>query len=144
MAVAFSSRAEAALRGRGGRMTRSRRALLQLIERAPRPLSPRELHRELRRRGTPIDVVSVYRNVSALLDLGLLHRVLGSAAVRPCAGREPGCHHAVSCTSCGSAREFHSRRLQRALGDVRRTTGFSVQEHLLELRGLCAACRSSA
>ena len=141
MAVDFSSRAEAALRRRGGRMTRSRGALLDLLERSTRPLAPRELHRELRRRGIPMDRVSVYRNVSALLDLGLLHRVLGSAAVRPCGGGEPRCHHAVVCTGCGSAREFHSRRLERALGDVRRATGFSIQEHLLELRGLCAGCR---
>ena len=123
-------------------MTRSRRALLELIESHPRPLGPRELQRELRRRGTPMDRVSVYRNVAALLELGLLHRVLGSAAVRPCAGREPRCHHAVVCTGCGSAREFHSRPLERALAEVRRATGFSIQEHLLELRGLCADCRS--
>src|SRR5437764_1263276 len=50
MAVDFSSRAEAALRRRGGRMTRSRRALLDLLGRTTRPLAPRELHRELRRR----------------------------------------------------------------------------------------------
>ncbi|HEX9574470.1 MAG TPA: Fur family transcriptional regulator [Myxococcales bacterium] len=144
MPASFSSRAEAALRRRGGRMTRSRRALLDLIESDPRPLGPRELHRELRRRGTPMDLVSVYRNVAALLELGLLHRVLGSTAVRPCAGREPRCHHAVVCTGCGSAREFHSRPLERALAGVRRATGFSIQEHLLELRGLCAACMGHA
>jgi len=144
MPVRFSSRAEAALRRRGGRMTRSRRALLDLIESHPRPLGPRELHSELRRRGTPMDRVSVYRNVAALLELGLLHRVLGSTAVRPCPGREPRCHHAVVCTGCGSAREFHSRSLERALSGVRRATGFSIQEHLLELRGLCASCRSRA
>ena len=91
-----------------------------------------------------MDLVSVYRNVAALLELGLLHRVLGSTAVRPCAGREPRCHHAVVCTACGAAREFHSRPLERALAEVRRATGFSIQEHLLELRGLCAACRSRA
>jgi Fe2+ or Zn2+ uptake regulation protein len=144
MAVRFASRAEAALRRRGGRMTRRRRALLDLIESHPRPLGPRELHRELRRRGTPMDLVSVYRNVSALLELGLLHRVLGSSAVRPCGGGEPRCHHAVVCTACGNAREFHSRPLERALAEVRRATGFSIQEHLLELRGLCAGCRSRA
>jgi Fe2+ or Zn2+ uptake regulation protein len=123
-------------------MTRNRRALLELIESHLRPLGARELHRELRRRGIPMDRVSVYRNVSALLELGLLHRVLGSTAVRPCGGREPRCHHAVVCTGCGSAREFHSRPLERALAEVRRSTGFSIQEHLLELRGLCESCRS--
>src|SRR2546423_14095833 len=140
MPVRFSSRAEAALRRRGGGRTRSRRAPLDLIESPPAPLGPRELHRELRRRGTPMDVVSVYRNVTALLELGLLHRVLGSPAVRPCAGREPRCHHAVVCTGCGSAREFHSRPLERALSGVRRATGYSTPEPLPGLPGRRAAC----
>jgi Fe2+ or Zn2+ uptake regulation protein len=138
----FSRRALLALRRRGGRITRARRALLELIERSPRPLAPRELHRELRRAGVRIDRVSVYRNVSTLLELGLLHRVLGSTAVRPCAEDERArCHHAIVCTACGSAREFHSPALERALGEVRRTTRYRVLGHLLELRGLCAGCR---
>jgi Fe2+ or Zn2+ uptake regulation protein len=140
----FSRKAEAALRRRGGRMTRPRRALLELIEKSPRPLGPRQLHRELRRAGVRVDLVSVYRNVAALLDLGLLHRVLGSTAVRPCAeGERPArCHHAVVCTACGSAREFHSLALERALGEVRRATRYRISGHLLELRGLCESCRS--
>ncbi len=139
----FSDRAETALRRRGGRITRSRRALLEAIERAPRPLGPRELHRLLRSQGVRIDRVSVYRNVGALLELGLLHRVIGSTAVRPCAEREgpQRCHPAIVCTGCGSAREFHSEALERALGEVRRSTRYRIQEHVLELRGLCERCR---
>ena len=137
----FAARAEAALRGSGHPITRARRALLELIEKSPRPLGPRELHRELLRRRVRIDRVSVYRNVSTLLELGLLHRVLGSTAVRPCADRARTCHHAIVCTACGSAREFHSVALEKALGDVRRSTRYRVLGHLLELRGLCESCR---
>jgi len=142
----FSARAEAALRQSGGRITSARRALLRLIELAPRPLGPQELHRELRRAGVRIDRVSVYRNVSALLELGLLHRVLGSTAVRPCDEDEgpARCHHAIVCTGCGSAREFHSDALERALGEVRRSTRYRVLGHLLELRGLCRDCQERA
>jgi Fe2+ or Zn2+ uptake regulation protein len=142
-AESFADRAEAALRLRGRRITASRRALLELIGDAGRPLGPRELHAELQRRGVAVDRVSVYRNLTALLELGLLHRVLGSTAVRPCdekAERAPRCHHAVVCTSCGKAGEFHSAALERALREVRRATGFRVQGHLLELRGLCPSC----
>jgi Fe2+ or Zn2+ uptake regulation protein len=141
--MTFALRAEAALRRGGGRITRARRALLELIERAPRPLGPSQLHRELRRRGVSIDRVSVYRNLAALLELGLLHRVLGSTAVRPCKTREPAerCHHAIVCQRCGSAREFHSVSLERALGELRRGTRYRVLGHLLELRGLCESCR---
>src|SRR5437899_5078475 len=135
--MGFSTRAEAALRGRGGRITRARRALLELIERSARPLGPRELQTLLEAQGVRMDRVSVYRNLGALLELGLLHRVVGSAAVRPCAEKERRCHHAIVCTECGSAREFHSDVLERALGEVRRATRYRVQEHVLELRGLC-------
>jgi Fe2+ or Zn2+ uptake regulation protein len=141
--MSFTLQAETALRRSGGRITRARRALLKLIEDAPRPLGPRQLHRELRRRGVRMDLVSVYRNVGALLELGLLHRVLGSTAVRPCKTRERSalCHHAIVCQSCGSAREFHSLPLERALGEVRRSTRYRVLGHVIELRGLCESCR---
>src|SRR5256886_454082 len=101
--MGFSTRAEAALRRGGGRITRARRALLELIERSTRPLGPRELQLLLASEGVRMDRVSVYRNLSALLELGLLHRVVGSSAVRPCAEREERCHHAIVCSQCGSA-----------------------------------------
>ncbi|GAC1553989.1 MAG: hypothetical protein NVS2B9_18680 [Myxococcales bacterium] len=58
-AAGFAQRAESVLRENGGRMTGSRRALLELIAAGPRPLSPRELHRELVRRGAAMGLVSV-------------------------------------------------------------------------------------
>jgi len=137
----FATRAESALRQGGGRITAARRALLRLIETSPRPLGPRELHRELRRRGVRMNRVSIYRNVAALLELGLLHRVVGSTALRPCASEAARCHHAIVCAQCGTAREFHSGALERALGEVRRSTRYQVLGHVIELRGLCQRCR---
>ena len=137
----FSERAEEALRRNGGRITRARRALIRAIERSPRPLRPAELQSLLAEEGVRMDRVSVYRTLGALLELGLLHRVVGSRAVRPCREKEPRCHHAIVCTECGSAREFHSGALERALGDVRRATRYRVQGHVLELRGVCERCQ---
>jgi Fe2+ or Zn2+ uptake regulation protein len=145
----FAKKAEAALRGSRRPITPARRALLKLLEEEERPLAPRELHSALRRRGVRVDRVSVYRNVATLLELGLLHRIVGSAAVRPCQGPAPRaaaakqarCHHAIVCSGCGSAREFHSVALEKALGEVRRATRYLVQGHVLELRGLCARCQ---
>ena len=137
----FSARAEAALRRKGGRITRARRALIAAIERSPRPLRPSDLQSLLAAEGVRMDRVSVYRNLATLLELGLVHRVVGSRAVRPCGAEEPRCHHAIVCTGCGRAREFHSGALERALGEVRRATRYRVQEHVLELRGICERCQ---
>ena len=147
MKTSFADRAEAALRARSGRMTKARRALLEVIGESPRPLVPKELQAELQRRGVRVDRVSVYRNLTALLELGLVHRALGSSAVRPCGDhdldRAARCHHAIVCSECGAASEFHSEPVERALREVRRATGFLVQGHLLELRGLCPKCRGA-
>ena len=140
----FADRAEAALTARGGRRTKSRRALLEIIGSARRPQHPAELLAELRRRGVVVDRVSVYRSLAALEELGLVHRALGSAAVRPCGEKELRCHHAVVCSSCGAAAEFHSAQVEKALREVRRATGFRVQGHLLELVGLCKRCQAEA
>src|SRR3981081_1981012 len=96
----FAKKAEAALRGNRRPITPARRALLKLLEEEERPLAPRELPSERRRRGGRGDRVSVYRNVATLLELGLLHRIVGSAAVRPCPGpaaeaKQARCHHAI-------------------------------------------------
>jgi Fe2+ or Zn2+ uptake regulation protein len=139
--VRFSTRAEAALRRNGGRITRARRALIETIGRSPRPLRPRELQSALAADGIRMDRVSVYRNVAALIELGLVHRVVGSRAVRPCGEKEQRCHHAIVCSECGSAREFHSGALERALSAVRRATRYRVQGHVIELRGVCERCQ---
>ena len=136
----FSLQAEQALRQEGRRITPARRALLLLLEEQG-PLGPRELYAGLRRRGVRVDRVSVYRNLATLLELKLVHRVLGSTAVRPCAQRKPSCHHAIVCTGCGAAREFRSGAVEKARSALRvRAPGFTVQGHLLELRGLCRRC----
>jgi Fe2+ or Zn2+ uptake regulation protein len=128
-------------------MTTSRRAVIALLAAQPRPWNPRELHRELRRRGVSLDPVSVYRNLDALLERGLLHREPGSRAIRPCSegpGPWAGCHHAIVCTSCGTAREFDCATVAPALEQVRRALRFRLQNHVLELRGVCARCSRSA
>ena len=158
----FAKRAEQAMRQGGRRITPLRRALLAVLDIGGREMAPRDLHRELGRRGIQADRVSVYRNLATLLSLGLVHRVVGSRAVRACAtsgagamgaatqpargGRPrrstaPRCHHAIVCSGCGSAREFHSAALERALSEVRKSTRWRVEGHVLELRGLCQGCQ---
>lgn len=151
----FARRAEQTLRLGGRRVTPLRRALLGLLDIDGREVSPGDLHRELGKRGIRADRVSVYRNLATLLSLGLVHRVVGSRAVRACATTlpplaathatrrkpKPRCHHAIVCSRCGSAREFHSAGLERALAGVRKATHWRVEGHVLELRGLCLECQ---
>ena len=50
-------------------------------------------------------------------------------------------HHHLVCRRCGAAVEFEGCDLSALFEQIGGATGYCVDEHLLELVGLCPACR---
>jgi Fe2+ or Zn2+ uptake regulation protein len=54
----------------------------------------------------------------------------------------PGHHHLLVCRRCGRAVEFPGAEdLSGLIAQVEQRTGFRVEDHLLQLVGLCGPCR---
>ncbi|MBU6429708.1 MAG: transcriptional repressor, partial [Cyanobacteria bacterium REEB65] len=139
----------AALKERGFRMTRPRRAVLELLDRTEAVLSAHEIKERLEAAGLHIDTVSVYRTLEILEDNGLAHRVLSNGKFKLCllepedhCGLEQSehCHHNFTCRSCGAVTEFHCTGLEALYQQISRRNGFRIEGHDLELKGLCANC----
>lgn len=131
------------LRAAGYRLTRPRRAVLRVVAEATCPLTPAQVHEQAQVRYPQTGLVTVYRTLELLAGLGLVRRIHteeGCHGYVPVAMGEAG-HHLV-CTSCHQAVEFPCTGLEEMLADVERLTGFSIQEHWLELFGLCPACQA--
>ncbi|MCK4317038.1 MAG: transcriptional repressor [Anaerolineae bacterium] len=131
------------LRAAGCRLTRPRRAVLRVVAEAACPLTPAQVHEQARVHYPQVGLVTVYRTLELLAELGLVRRI----------HTEEGCHgyvsvamgeagHHLVCTSCHQAVEFPCTGLEETLAEVERLTGFSIQEHWLELFGLCPACQA--
>jgi len=60
------------LKAAGKRMTRTRKAVLSVLEASKLPLSASELFGRLKKDNIAIDLVTVYRNLTALKELGLV------------------------------------------------------------------------
>ena len=91
------------LRAAGKRMTRTRKAVLSALETSKYPLSATDLHAQIKSQKVAIDLVTVYRNLTALKELGLvtqleLHQE-GQFRYEIKEGREH--HHHIRCKSCG-------------------------------------------
>jgi Fur family ferric uptake transcriptional regulator len=143
--LSYSDRATDALRANGLRITRPRRSIIELLERASAPLTAAAIHEALRKRRIVIDLASVYRTVSALEARELIHRLQSVEGVVRC---EPGfeasrCHHHLVCERCGAAREIACDGLEPQRARVEKATGFHITRHQLEFVGLCAACASA-
>ncbi len=129
----------------GWRITTPRRVVMQVLRRAAHPLSPQEIHARGRRLHRSLGLVSVYRALAVLEQAGLVRRVHQEGRCDGYVLASPGHHHILLCRRCGRALEFPGAEdLSGLIAQVERRTGFRVEDHLLQLVGLCAPCRRSA
>jgi Fur family ferric uptake transcriptional regulator len=57
---------------------------------------------------------------------------------------EPVHHHHVVCSTCGSSRDVDDAGGRSVVRDIERTTGYRIDDHRLELFGVCPDCRRTA
>jgi Fur family ferric uptake transcriptional regulator len=131
-----------ALRQAGYRLTQPRLAVLQVLQEDNGYLSPTEIH-ELGRVIYPsLGLVTVYRTLEMLDELGLARRVHGQGNCHGYARANSARGHYLVCHQCGQVTEFPCEGMEGVIEAVQRRSGFTVEEHLLELVGLCPACQS--
>jgi len=126
------------------RYTKARRTLVETLAAAGRPLSIPEILAA----APAIPQSSAYRNVTALIDAKAVRRVAGADdhGRFELAEDLAGHHHHLICATCGKVVDIAaSPRLERALADAARVaaedTGFSIDDHRMDLVGTCAQCQ---
>lgn len=127
------------------RLTAGRRELVRVLEGSERPLSVPEI---LLTSSSALPQSSVYRNLSVLLDAGVVRRLLGTDELARFELAEDlaGHHHHLLCSTCGAVSDVSAApKLERALSEAARLAaeevGFEVTEHRIDLVGVCADCR---
>ena len=145
----YTEDAIARLKERGYRITTPRRNVLELLDRLQKPVSPYEIKELLEQARVRIDTVSIYRILDCLEQNGLIHRVLSIGKYRKCdldiedhcrLKQAEHCHHNLVCRACGAIEELHCPDLSKLERAVSEHTGFRIEGHELEFRGLCGKC----
>jgi Fur family transcriptional regulator, ferric uptake regulator len=126
----------------GLRLTHPRQVVMSVLEAASIPLSPQSIHQRSLDAQEEIGLVSVYRTLDLLTELGLVRRVHGHDDCQGYVLASPGHHHHVVCRQCEAAVEFTGMEDLSPLVDrIQEQTGFTIDEHLLQFYGLCPACQ---
>jgi Fur family ferric uptake transcriptional regulator len=124
----------------GYRMTAPRRSLARLIADQGGHFTAAGLVEVARVRGLAVGRATVYRTLEVLEDLGAVERLDLPSGEHAYVACEPAHHHHVVCSRCGRSDEIDDAGLRAIVGDVARRTGYRVDDHRLELFGLCPAC----
>ncbi len=131
------------LRETGRRMTRTRKAVLALLERTHEPLSASEIFAQLQKDQVAIDLVTVYRTVNVLKELGLVLQVdlfqEGQFRYELKEGRKH--HHHIRCQICGQIVDLLLCPLKKITKLIEEQTQFVVDDHTLEFTGFCPQCQ---
>ena len=127
----------------GYRLTAPRRGLTALIADQAGHFAAADLVAQARERRLDVGRATIFRTLDALTGAGALERIDLPSGEHAYVACEPAHHHHIVCSGCGRTNEIDDIGLRSVVGDVARQTGFRVDDHRLELFGLCPACQRS-
>ena len=133
-----------ALQKDGCRLTAPRRAVIDIMEECSYALTPVEVYDAARKQNPGLGLVSVYRTLEKLEQLGLIQRLHQTRGCQAFIPSGEGHQHVLVCTHCGKTVLFEGDRLDPLFNSVSKTTGFQIESHWLQLFGLCKTCRTDS
>jgi len=125
----------------GGRPTRQRRAVAEVLGTFSDFRSAQEIHELLARGGEAVGLATVYRTLQRLAEAGevdVLRTEDGEAIYRRCS---PAHHHHLVCRGCGATVEVEGPAVERWTRAIAEEHGYADVSHTLEIFGVCASCR---
>ena len=131
---------EQELRQAGYRLTKPRLAVLHVLQDSQEGLNPEEVYQRGQEICDSLSLVTVYRTLELLDELGVARRVHSEAHCHRYASAEQGRHYVI-CQGCHRVVEFPCAGLEGLIAGVRKRTGFQITDHLLELSGFCPDCQ---
>jgi len=133
---------ESMLRQRGFKITPQRRTILSAITLSHEHLTPAAIHERVCRKHPGIGLVTIYRTLEILTELGLICEVHAGDNCRSyLIRRPPGHHHHLICSDCGTVIDFTDCDLSELEQRLSQESGFKISGHLLEFLGQCRNCR---
>ena len=101
-----------------------------------------DLLSDARSRNVKIGRATVFRTLDLLTEQGSLERLdlpTGEHAYVACAPEQH--HHHVVCRGCGASVEVTDSGLQAVVREIGAQSGYRIDNHRLELYGLCPECQ---
>jgi Fur family ferric uptake transcriptional regulator len=131
------------LRDGGGRVTATRRSVVEAIVDSPtHHLTATDVVEAVRRDEGDFHPSTVYRTLDRLTELGVVDRIqIGPGPAVYHLAERP--HHHLVCERCGAVQEAPADALDAVAADLRTRAGFVLNAAATPLHGLCAACAAA-
>jgi Fur family zinc uptake transcriptional regulator len=136
--------AEKLCRERGLRFTALRRQVLCLVWDSHKPVGAYDILDRLKQDGKKAAPPTVYRALDFLIEADLVHRLDSLNAFVGCP--DPSSSHRgqfLICRGCRTVAELDNAKIDSLVQETAADLGFSAEQQMLEIQGLCSACQES-
>lgn len=126
----------------GLKQTAQREQVLKALLSGPRYVTMDELTEAVQKRDKGVGFSTVYRCMKLFCECGLAkehHFLYGKTCFEH--GLDDAPHDYLICKQCGRVQEFSSPLVQAVQEKVSAELDFKLQEHRVELYGVCSTCQ---
>lgn len=129
------------LHEKGLKSTIQRDDIIDTFFKANTHISLEELLKKVRRKNSKIGYATVYRTMKLLTECGIaLERQFGDGQTRYEHIPDDSHHDHCICVKCGKIIEFENQKIEHLQKEIADKLNFTVNNHKLELYGLCSKC----
>jgi Fe2+ or Zn2+ uptake regulation protein len=129
------------LKQHGYKITPQRRAIIEALAEAPLAPKASEIWEKIRQKYPDISLDTVYRNLTLLVDLGMVQQIyLRGKETSRFEVNIPHHHHLI-CLKCGCYYCLEGCLVNEQNLKTAKQRGFTVIGHALELYGYCLTCK---
>lgn len=125
----------------GCRITAPRRAIVSIIANSDQALEAVEIFDQSRDDHPQLGLVTVYRTLEMLEQLGLVQRVHQAEGCHLYLRAPQGHEHILVCKNCRRTDYFSGDDLTKLIETTSQKSGYQIEDHWLQFIGLCARCR---
>jgi Fe2+ or Zn2+ uptake regulation protein len=132
----------AAMREAGHSDTLQRRAVIRVMVDSSEWLRPEDVHQRAKKFCPAVGLVTTYRTLSLLSELEFIRRIHFADGCHGYARTGLSHGHHLVCRLCQDAVEFPgTENIDPWVAQISKKTGFLIEDHILELLGVCPACQ---
>lgn len=125
------------------RITNPMRIIVDILAKSDHLLNPTEIYLQAKNKNPKVGLVTVYRTMEKMEQVGLIERVHMPDGCQSFFQSSQGHQHLMICKNCGKAHYFEGENLNQFFQKIGNQFGYTIEDHWLQLFGLCDNCQSN-
>lgn len=124
----------------GLKVTKARKLIISILEKSEKPISAEDLY-EIFKKKEDSNLSTIYRNLKILKNKSVVEIVCEIDGISYYRLKGKKHKHSIICESCGKIIPIDKCPIEKIEMDLEDKTGFVIDSHSLEFRGMCPDCQ---